>query len=124
MRHNLLFSLQEKISTNKIYSSHWAEKSRILDDLKDAVYYTLVKDGAPKIQRFPIEMEWLFSFKGRKLDTINCSGIVKCIEDALVQAEVFPDDTPKYVNSHKIMVSDKLSKHPVTVQLIIKERKI
>jgi hypothetical protein len=61
-----------KISTNKIYAGVHIEKK--------------------------IELEFIFYFKSRVLDSSNCSYMGKLLEDCLVAHGVLQDDTIKYVD--------------------------
>lgn len=90
----LRYDIPIKVSTNQIYSwMHWTQRKRIAD-----MYHKLTKE----VQKFEtlkekIDIEILFYFKTRYLDSSNCSFMGKMIEDSLVKNKLIEDDTNKYV---------------------------
>lgn len=83
-----------KVSTNSIYSSKsWHTRQKFKKQ------YLLLTNGFKDLEfisdRVDIHID--FYFKGRALDSSNCSYMLKLIEDCLVHHGVLKDDTIKYV---------------------------
>lgn len=88
-----LFDLP-KISTNKIYAGvHWRQRKQQKDQ------YLILTNSFKKLDKIEkkIELEFIFYFKSRALDSSNCSYMGKLLEDCLVAHGVLQDDTIKYV---------------------------
>ena len=84
-----------KISTNKIYAGvHWRQRKQQKDQ-----YLILTKNEMKKLDKIEkkIELEFIFYFKSRVLDSSNCSYMGKLLEDCLVAHGVLQDHTIKYV---------------------------
>lgn len=90
------FKLPEKVSTNAIYAGmHWAKRKRIADH-----YHLAVLEEVSKLEKqieYPVDITYVFNFKGNPLDTTNCTFMVKMIEDGLVQAGLLADDDPTHI---------------------------
>jgi len=87
--------LPQKISTNKIYAgTHWATRKK----QADLYHESLIEYRNEKITEYPVDINYIFSFKGKTLDTTNCSYMVKMLEDGLVKSGVLEDDDPKHVS--------------------------
>ena len=94
--------LPMKVSTNKIYAGvHWTERDQAKDDFHWAV--KSVKSKIPKLNAFPVGIEYTFFLKGRPVDSSNLSYMAKMIEDALVEIGAIPDDSPKFVSFTKLV---------------------
>lgn len=84
-----------KISTNKIYAGvHWTGRKHQKD-----LYLMATKYDMKKIEKIEskVDLEFIFYFKSRVLDSSNCSYMGKLLEDCLVAHGVLQDDTIKYV---------------------------
>lgn len=84
----------EKISTNEIYAGrHWRTRQKHKENYLILTNcfknYDLIEDK--------VDIHIDFYFKGRALDSSNCSYMFKLIEDCLVKHKVLKDDTIKYV---------------------------
>lgn len=88
--------IPQKVSTNAIYAGmHWGKRKKIAD-----VYHqSLLEHRKLRVTDFPVEITFIFSFRKKPLDTSNCSFMAKCLEDALVQNEILPNDTIDFVSS-------------------------
>lgn len=85
--------IPEKVSNNQIFGGgHWGKRARLCD-----LYDNYLVDVPPYKGEYPVEIWYLFTFKSKILDTTNCGGMMKLLEDALVANKVLPDDSPKYV---------------------------
>ena len=86
--------LPKKISTNTIYAGkHWAVRKKEAD-----MYHEEFLDKkVEKITDYPININYIFEFKGKPLDTSNCSYMAKLLEDGMVKKGIIEDDDPKYV---------------------------
>ena len=63
-------------------------------------------NGWPKIKEFPVKLKITWYEKNKRRDIDNITFATKFIQDALVKAEVLPDDSQKYINAveHKVFV--------------------
>lgn len=87
--------LPTKVSLNKIYGGvHWSTRKRHKDEFREAMWACQPK---PYEGTYPVQVTYYFQFKGRKLDSTNCSYMAKLLEDALIEEAVIPDDAPKFV---------------------------
>jgi len=55
------------------------------------------------VKNFPVDITYLFTFKGKALDSLNLSAMAKLIEDSLVQNDILPDDSLKFVQSSTLI---------------------
>lgn len=99
------FNLQlpEKISLNEVFGGHWRKRHKVKEmyekSIRAQVQEQITGDQKLKIdsyEDFPIEVAYLFKWRIRPLDASNTP--VKLVEDSLVKAGIFPDDSPKYVS--------------------------
>lgn len=58
-----------------------------------------VRTSLPKIESYPVQLEFTFYLHPTVLDGSNCSYMGKMIEDSLVAIGTLQDDSPKYVDS-------------------------
>jgi len=65
---------------------------------------------------YKVNIHFNFYFKGRLLDSSNCSYMAKMIEDCLVHYGVIKDDTTKYVGRFSLE-SHKGKKDFVTIDM-------
>ncbi len=93
----LKVTLPLKISTNPYYRLYWRKKHEV-----NNLYYNYFIDKKYKIDKYPVEITYRFTFKSRPLDSTNCSAMVKMIEDALIKNGTLKDDSPKYVKGTHI----------------------
>ena len=101
MTQEILFSIPEKISTNKIYSGvHWRTRNKHKDLFRN------VKFEGQEVTEFPVHITYDFTTIGRQMDSTNLSYMAKLVEDALVKKNILPDDSPKYVR-YTTMGSEK-----------------
>ena len=101
-----------KISLNKYYAGvHWSDRKQAVDNFKWAVK-SQAKIIYPKDRSY--DVNYLFEFKSRPLDSSNCMGMVKIIEDT-----IFEDDNYKII--HKVsMRSIKSNRDRVTILIYLK----
>lgn len=84
-----------KVSTNKIYAGiHWRSRQKYAD-----YFHALVMKDISKIQPITekVNLFFIFEWKGRMLDSSNCSFMAKMLEDAMRKWWILQDDNPKYV---------------------------
>ena len=89
-----------KISTNKIYSGlHWKKRH----DLKNS-YKTLTNVILNKIEPIEgkVDLHFNFYFKGKPLDSSNCSLMAKILEDCLVEKGILKDDKVECVGKFTV----------------------
>lgn len=82
---------------------HWSERSRITNDFHMLL---LPFKGEFLITSYPVKIRYDFYWKGRCLDTVNQSSMVKFLEDGMREIGLLEDDSPKYV-SEMTMSSQK-----------------
>jgi|TARA_Y100000034_G_C6727335_1_gene322038 hypothetical protein len=94
------FPIPKKVSTNVIYGGiHWTKRKELADLYHN---YLLPEKGKHKIKEFPVDITYIFRFKGKVLDCSNTTYMAKMLEDALVGIKLLPDDNPDYVSSIQI----------------------
>ena len=94
--------LLERVSLNKFYRGmHWTERKRIADEWHLVILNVLRE---PKhrfieinLKDYPLVFTYTFRFKKNPQDWLNCSGMVKLIEDGFVKGGLIIDDSPKYI---------------------------
>jgi hypothetical protein len=86
--------LPEKISSNKMYAGvHWATRKKWVD-----TYHTsLIEYRNFRIENYPVDITYIFTFKSIPLDTLNCSMMAKMLEDGMRKWGILQDDSPKFV---------------------------
>lgn len=86
-----------KLSLNKIYGGiHFRTRSKHKTEYRELLWSM---QPQPYQGKYPVHITYDFQFQGRRFDSSNCAYLVKLIEDALVNENVIPDDSPKYVHS-------------------------
>jgi len=105
--HKLKLRLVSKNTLNRILTEHWGRRKEEKDLYYLVVKEALQKQGTVDIVNYPIVVKYHFFTTGRQLDWTNLAGMTKLIEDTLVQAGVFKDDSPRYIRSGTLL-SDKL----------------
>ena len=93
----LSYTIDEKykISTNKIYSwCHRTFRQKISSYYHELVYFDCLK---LKQFDFKVNIDFIFYFKKRALDSSNCSFIAKCIEDWFTKNWLIKDDNINYI---------------------------
>lgn len=86
--------IPEKISTNRIYAGiHWTKRKK----LADLYHMSLLPYRKHKIQDYPVNINYIFTFKSKPLDTTNCTFMAKMLEDGLVANGIIEDDDIKHV---------------------------
>ena len=110
--------IPERVSLNKFYAGmHWTKRKKLADTWHMWVRSHLIKAGVKPIKNYPISVHYTFSFKSRPQDWLNCGGMVKMIEDAMVGL-ILEDDGPKYIQSGTItVVVDKTKSDYVTIEI-------
>ena len=84
-----------KVSTNTIYSGcHWRKRQLIAE-----YYHYLVLNDCKQLKQVDhrVNIEFIFYWKWRTLDSSNCTFIAKCIEDWLRKWWLLKDDSINYV---------------------------
>ena len=82
-----------KMSLNQMYSkSHWGYRKNCKDDITTIVWAQMKQTRI----HYKCDVEYTFLFKNRPLDTVNCAGMVKMIEDVMVV-----NDAPNFIRSNK-----------------------
>ena len=92
---NIQFQLPEKVSTNKIYAGqHWTKRKK----LADLYHNSLLPFRKLRAKDYPVNINYIFTFKSKPLDTTNCTYMAKLLEDGLVKNEIIVDDDPEHVS--------------------------
>ena len=84
-----------KVSSNKIYAGeHWRKRAKMKED-----YFWITKVPFKKLApiKEKVNLDFVFYFSGRLLDSSNCSYAAKILEDCLVAHGVLKDDTTKQI---------------------------
>jgi len=108
---NITMPLPEKVSTNQIYAGiHWAKRKKLVDLFHKA----FLEHRKLKVEHYPVDINYIFTFKTKPLDTTNCTYMVKCLEDGMVKNGILEDDNPAHVSFTGIY-SQKGSKDEVQI---------
>lgn len=106
--------LPEKVSTNDIYSGmHWSKRKK----LADLYHQCLIEHRNKRIADYPIDVTFIFSFKGTALDCTNVSYMAKLLEDGMKAYKIITDDSPKFVQS-VTLISQKGQRDEVEIILV------
>lgn len=93
---NIVVPLPKKVSTNEMYSGmHWAKRKK----LADLYHMSLIEHRNTRITDIPVDICFVFRFKGRLLDCDNCMIMGKLLVDSMRQWKILADDSPDYVQS-------------------------
>ena len=120
MTQTLRIEMVEKVSTNKIYSGiHWTKRKATKD-----TYYWEVRSKVKSLFPVtgPVDLKMTFWFKGKPLDSSNCSYMAKCIEDSIVKCKILEDDSYKHVLSVQYLSLRDPEKKKEYIDIEIKER--
>ncbi len=109
----------EKISNNKLRTVHWGTRHSITKKYIAEVKKEMKKQYWLFKPLLQTELTVTFYFKNRPLDCSNCAGMVKMIEDGLVEAKVLKDDNPNCVRSVKII--SKVNKYTPRIEIDLEE---
>ena len=106
--------IPEKVSTNTIYAGgiHWHKRK----DLADLYHLSLYPHKNHKVQKYPIEITYRFTFKGKILDTTNCTYMAKLLEDGMVANMILENDDTLHVKGTHIYAK-KGKKDTVEIEL-------
>lgn len=107
-----------KVSTNKIYAGcHWTKRNAI-----SSYFHNLVLSDCKNLPKFndKIDIHFLFTFKGRCLDSSNCSYMAKCLEDWFRKWWLIKDDSIKYIWKFSLE-SIKWSQNKINVSIKVKK---
>lgn len=84
-----------KVSSNKIYAGmHWRNRAKMKENYKLLLYNDLIKI---KPIKHKVNLDFKFYWKGKALDSSNCSYMAKMIEDCLVEKNILSNDSIKEV---------------------------
>lgn len=109
---NIKIPLPEKVSTNEIYAGvHWRKRQK----LADLYHHSLIEYRLlHHTQKYPVDITYIFRFKGRLLDCDNCSYMAKLLKDGLRKWKIIEDDSPEFVQS-VTLISQKGKKDEVEI---------
>jgi len=118
-----IYEIPDKLSTNKLYAgTHWTKRKKIKDLYTLTLRPLLKACEIEPVEDYPVDLEFIFLFgKGRVLDSSNCSGMGKVIEDILVTEGILEDDSSSYVRTVSYSsAKNRSSKKNVVVVNILK----
>jgi len=94
-----------RISLNDFYAGmNMFKRSKIAKIYHRVVKLEVRKQLIEPVEQYPIEVCYHFFLKGRLYDCFNVVGMAKMIEDGLVRAGVFKNDSPKYIGACRVLV--------------------
>lgn len=107
MREPIVFKIEfdkdMKFSLNKVWwGCHFSVRSKARNYWHDAIE-ECVKEKKIEPIDYQVEVDTIFFFKTRYLDSSNCSAMHKMVEDWLVKNNIFKDDTNKYIRRISLM---------------------
>ncbi len=110
---NIKIPIPQKVSTNEIYAGvHWRKRQQ----LAELYHMSLIEYRNKKIFDYPVDVTYIFSFKGKLLDCDNCSYMSKLLKDGLRKWNIIEDDNPSFVQS-VTLISQKGKKDEVEIVL-------
>ena len=95
MKQTTTFTNLPKLSTNEIYSGkHWRSRQKHKQD-----YLWLTQSEIKKLKKVEskVNLEFVFYFKSRAIDSSNCAYMAKILEDCLVHYKIIENDDIKCV---------------------------
>jgi len=111
---NIKMPIPEKVSTNDIYAGvHWRKRK----NLADLYHMSLFNYKNKQVKDYPVDISYIFSFKGRTLDCDNCSYMAKLLKDGLRKWKIITDDSPEFVQSVTLM-SQKGKRDEVEIVIV------
>lgn len=88
--------IPEKVSLNKIYAGqHWSKRK----ELAEVFHRSLIEYRNVKIEEYPLDVSYIFTFKDKTLDCSNTALMAKLLEDGLVAWGVIKGDEIEYIQS-------------------------
>lgn len=104
------FELLGRFSNNKLYGGlHWSTRAKVAREWHEFYFYLAKEQGAKLIEHYPVSVTYEFHFRNQPMDSSNCVGMVKLIEDAL-KGVLWTDDDPRHINKLTIVVAPELQK--------------
>lgn len=95
---NFKLPLPQKISGNSVYAGmHWSKRKKLADDFHLAVWASVRQQKIIPWKDFPAKVHYQYHLSGRMPDISNLGLMTKLVEDGLVKAGIFPDDSYKYI---------------------------
>lgn len=75
---------------------HWSKKARVTKQVRRDVALALRAARIPPTARVTVQLEYV-PRDNRRRDTDNLVATLKAVADAVVDAGIVPDDTPRYM---------------------------
>lgn len=111
---NIRIPLPQKVSLNEIYTTHWRKRQNLIK----LYHESLIEYRGKNIKEYPVDITYIFYFKGRLLDCDNCVAMGKLLTDSLCHWKILKDDSPSYIQSLTIMSTKSATRHD-EVEIII-----
>lgn len=93
-----ILPLPQKISSNSVYAGmHWTKRQKLANDFHLAVLTSIKQQKISPCREFPVKVKYEYHLAGRMPDISNLGLMTKLVEDGLVRAGIFPDDSYKYI---------------------------
>jgi len=84
---------------NQIYAgAHWAERKKIKDAWRWRVKAALTENPQKPVEHYPVTVEVIVQFTGRRYDWENCAFAAKLVQDALIAEGILENDSPPYIS--------------------------
>lgn len=88
-------TIPHKISSNATYSGmHWTKRKKIAD----LYHQSMLPFRKAIISEYPVDITYVFTFKGKPLDSSNTATMAKMLEDGMVKCGILKDDDWKHVS--------------------------
>ena len=93
-------------SLNQWYAgAHWSKRKKVADQWHEEIWIACKQYQVEPLTEFPVIISTKTYFKTkRQRDVSNCFTTNKLAEDGLVKAGILPDDTPKFVCGHRVLL--------------------
>lgn len=114
----LEMSLPQKISLNELYSVvHWHIRKEHKDTWSLLTKIAVRKSGIKPVTKLPASVTYQFYIAGRQLDTVNHAYMIKLLEDGMISAGLFKDDSSKYIGDVTIKKAIKSPRNKVIIYI-------
>jgi hypothetical protein len=100
---------------NKLYGMYYHRRSDIFNDFRVSVASEVKKQNIKPFKEYPLHFTYTFYFMKKPLDIINCSGMIKVIEDSLRYCKILENDDLKFVKGITILQEKSEEKYDYVI---------
>lgn len=101
MTEELFFEGLPKLSQNEALAMHWGKRKKIREMYENMITHEVRKRFGGQLYCENASVIYIFRFKEKALDCLNCAEMIKILEDI-----IFLKDDPKHIKS-LIIISEE-----------------